>query len=73
MHWRARNKKISARIKRLLDEIVEAGPLNGAGKPEMLNGDLKGCYSRRITGAHRLVYKIKGNTLLILSCRNHYE
>lgn len=72
MHWRATNKKVSAKINRFLNEIIEAGPLSGTGKPEKLSGDLKGTYSKRITEADRLVYKIENHTLLILSCKNHY-
>ena len=71
-HWRATNKKASEKIDRFLKEILETGPLSGTGKPEKLSGDLKGAYSKRITEADRLVYKIENHTLLILSCKNHY-
>jgi toxin YoeB len=47
------------------------------GKPEPLKGNLKGWWSRRITGAHRLVYRVGGTgaeqTLEIAQCRWHYE
>jgi toxin YoeB len=45
----------------------------GIGKPEPLRHNLSGCWSRRITQEHRLIYKIENNTLLLLSCYGHYE
>jgi len=43
------------------------------GKPEALKGDLKGCWSRRIDQKHRLVYQIKGDIIIVLSCYGHYS
>ncbi len=47
--------------------------LSGKGKPEKLKGDLQGYYSRRITQEHRLIYRIEGNKLYLVSCYGHYE
>ena len=51
-------------------------PFQGIGKPEPLKGDLKGWWSRRITGDHRLVYRVAGKDddqrLEIAACRYHY-
>ena len=47
-------------------------PYEGIGKPEALKGDLKGFWSRRIDGEHRLVYTVEGDSLLIAQCRHHY-
>lgn len=48
----------------------------GLGKPEPLKGDLKGWWSQRITGEHRLVYRVEaggeGQTLVVAMCRYHY-
>jgi toxin YoeB len=48
-------------------------PFKGIGKPELLKGDLAGWWSRRITGEHRLVYRVSGKAasqpLEIVSCR----
>ncbi|MZP54891.1 MAG: Txe/YoeB family addiction module toxin, partial [Bacteroidales bacterium] len=41
--------------------------------PEPLKFDLAGFWSRRIDQAHRLVYKIEGNDLLIFACKYHYD
>lgn len=49
----------------------------GLGKPEPLKGELAGFWSRRITGEHRLVYRIeeKGEMqrIELLACRYHYQ
>ncbi len=55
----------------LLNAIIQ-NPYAGIGKPEALKHDLSGCYSRRINKEHRLVYRIKEETIQIISCRFHY-
>ena len=59
------------KINRLLDDII-AHPFYGIGKPEALKYELSGCWSRRINHGHRLVYRVAGDTLHIISCRFHY-
>jgi toxin YoeB len=47
-------------------------PFDGKGKPEALKHNFKGCWSRRITEEHRLVYKItETGDIEILSCKGH--
>jgi toxin YoeB len=41
----------------------------GIGKPEPLRENLSGCWSRRTDNAHRLTYRLEGNTVVIQSCR----
>lgn len=56
-------------------ELVEAvlrEPLDGIGKPEPLRFYLQGCWSRRITQEHRLVYRIEGERVHFLQARYHY-
>ena len=49
-------------------------PFTGFGKPEPLkHGRYKGCWSRRITQEHRLVYSVSEEFILILACKFHYE
>jgi toxin YoeB len=57
--FRARDSRIAARIDRLIEEIKRR-PSAGIGKPEPLRGTLTGWWSRRITGEHRLVYRVVG-------------
>jgi toxin YoeB len=57
-------------------ELVEAIPREphvGIGKPEPLKHRLRGCWSRRIDQEHRLVYRVEGEQVVLLSARFHYE
>lgn len=56
-------------------ELVEAvlrDPFRGVGKPEPLRFYLHGCWSRRITQEHRLVYLVRGPRIDFLQARYHY-
>ena len=56
-------------------ELVEAtlrDPFQGIGKPEALQYVLAGCWSRRITQEHRLVYKVGETRVDFLQARYHY-
>lgn len=59
------------RINRLIKDI-QRHPYAGAGKPERLKHALSGWWSRRINNEHRIVYKIKDDSLLIAQLRYHY-
>lgn len=72
LYWQSRDKKMLKRINALIRD-VERGGIEGLGKPEPLKGELSGFWSRRIDDVHRLVYRISGDVLEILSCRGHYE
>ncbi|RDU73912.1 Txe/YoeB family addiction module toxin [Helicobacter anseris] len=43
------------------------------GKPEILCGDLQGCFSRRIDSKNRIVYRIYENRCEILQVGTHYQ
>jgi toxin YoeB len=66
------NKNIAKKVKSLIDDISR-NPYDGLGKPEALKNELSGWYSRHITDEHRLVYKVEGDMIEILSCKGHYE
>jgi len=51
---------------------IERSPFEGIGKPEALKGNLSGFWSRRIDETNRLIYRINGNFIEILSCKEHY-
>ena len=55
---------IVKKIKDLLKEIRKTS-FQRIGKPEPLKYDLKGYWSRRITGEHGLVYKVEDKKELI--------
>lgn len=73
--FRQSDPRVAQRIDRLLDDIKRR-PFTGIGKPEPLRGILSGWWSRRITGEHRLVYRVVGSgsrrELQIAQCRYHY-
>ena len=72
LYWQQQDKKILLRINELIKDTLRS-PFKGIGKPEPLKGDLSGCWSRRITDEHRLVYAIRKKRLHILQCRFHYQ
>jgi len=69
--WASENKQNFKKIGELLKEIQRT-PFLGKGKPEPLKHELKGCWSRRITDEHRLVYEVTNDLIVILSCKYHY-
>lgn len=69
---KAHDSQKAKKIKKLIENIL-ATPFTGIGKPEPLLFDLKGYWSRRIDREHRLVYKATPDSLIIVSCRFHYE
>jgi toxin YoeB len=54
-------------------EAVLAAPFDGIGKPEALKHELSGCWSRRVTQEHRLVYRVTADRIYFLQARYHYE
>ena len=71
--WQENDKTTCKRINELLKDISRNGSSDGIGKPELITGDLKGFYSRRINDKDRLIYKVENNTIFIISCRYHYS
>ena len=72
LYWQGEDKKIVKRINDLLQDIIRGG-YAGIGKPEPLKGNLSGYWSRRIDDKNRLVYKLEGETCIILQCKGHYD
>lgn len=75
-HWLDADESMVAKIRALIKDIMRS-PFKGLGKPEPLRGDWQGFWSRRISGEHRLVYRVSGSgdaqTLEIALCRYHYR
>jgi len=71
LYWETEDKKTLKRINQLIHDIDRNGN-EGIGKPEPFSSDLAGFWSRRINRQDRLIYKIEGNAIYILSCRYHY-
>jgi len=76
-YWLENDTDNVIKIKELIKHILQ-DPFKGIGKPEPLRFALKGFWSRRITGEHRLVYSISGTKGIdqkctIIQCRFHYD
>jgi len=75
LYWQTNDTDTLQKINDLIKEINRE-PFKGTGKPEPLKGNLAGYWSRRITGEHRLVYRISGtkpnHVLTIIQARFHY-
>ncbi|WP_294115924.1 Txe/YoeB family addiction module toxin [uncultured Fibrobacter sp.] len=72
LYWQTQDKKTLKKVNQLVKDI-ERNNFEGIGKPEALTGNLSGFWSRRIDDANRLIYRINGEFIDILSCKGHYE
>lgn len=70
-YWQKTNKATYKRLKKLI-EAIATNPYKGIGKPEPLAFSLQGCWSRRLTHEHRLVYRVEQGKIIILQARYHY-
>jgi toxin YoeB len=76
-YWLENDQEIIDKIRELI-KAIKKDPFKGIGKPEPLKFGLKGFWSRRITGEHRLVYQVSGTKgkdqkCTIIQCRFHYD
>jgi toxin YoeB len=71
-YWIETDRKTALRVLDLMAAIL-ADPFAGIGKPEPLKFVLAGCWSRRITQEHRLVYRVTAERVDFLQARYHYE
>jgi len=71
-YWIQHRPKLAKKIMRMIEES-QRDPFRGIGKPEPLKGALSGWWSKRNDEEHRLVYRVEGDSLLILQARGHYE
>ena len=70
-YWVSTDRTAAIRILDLVDAILR-DPFTGPGKPEPLRYMLAGCWSRRITQEHRLVYRVSPERIDFLQARFHY-
>jgi len=71
--WGLEDKKVFKKIHELIKSIEREGFNKGLGKPEPMRYSFSGCWSRRITSEHRLVYQVTADTIFIFSCYGHYD
>jgi toxin YoeB len=70
-YWVETDRKIALRALELIEAVLR-DPFVGIGKPEPLKYVLAGCWSRRITQEHRLVYRVSVGRIDFLQARYHY-
>ena len=71
-YWIESDRKTALRVMDLVAAIV-ADPFDGIGKPEPLRFAQAGCWSRRITQDHRLVYRVTADRVEFHQARYHYK
>jgi toxin YoeB len=71
-HWTETDPRVAQKIYKLIKECRRT-PFHGLGKPEPLQGELKGLWSRRITGEHRLIYRVSDGRIDFIQARYHYD
>jgi toxin YoeB len=69
--WVKNERGVAVRVLDLVEAVVR-DPFEGLGKPEPLKYVLAGCWSRRVTQEHRLVYRVTDETVDFLQARYHY-
>ena len=72
LRWWVKNDRNTALRILTLIEAVLGDPSGGIGKPEPLKHVLAGCWSRRVTQEHRLVYRVGEGRIDFLQARYHY-
>lgn len=70
-YWARTDRKLEERLFELV-EAVARDPFAGIGKPEILKHDFQGCWSRRLSEEHRIVYRVTSTAVEFLSARGHY-
>ena len=71
LFWIKSDRNTAIRVLDLVEAVVR-DPFQGPGKPEPLKYVLAGCWSRRVTQEHRLVYRISDAAVDFLPARYHY-
>lgn len=70
-YWVETDRKVALRAFELMEGILR-DPFTGIGKPEPLKYMMAGCWSRRLTQEHRLVYRVSERRIDFLQARYHY-
>lgn len=71
VYWQTQDRKTLRRINTLIRDILRS-PFEGVGKPEPLKWDFQGAWSRRIDSTNRIIYTVMDDSVVVLSCRDHY-
>jgi len=71
-YWQTQDKRTLKKVNKLIRDIKRE-PFNGMGHPELLKHDLQGWWSREIDEKNRIVYRLAGDVIEILQCKDHYD
>lgn len=71
-YWTRTDRKIALRVLDVVEDAMRS-PFEGIGKPEPMRFDFAGCWSRRISAEHRLVYEVTEEFVTFLQARYHYK
>ena len=69
--WVKSDRSTALRVLDLVEAVMR-DPFQGLGKPEPLRHLLAGCWSRRVTQEHRLVYRVTQEAVDFLQARYDY-
>lgn len=70
-YWVETDRKVALRALDLIEAIMRDA-FSGIGKPEPLKYLASGCWSRRLTQEHRIVYLVSEDRVDFLQARYHY-
>ena len=71
LFWVKTERSTAIRVLDLVEAVMR-DPFQGLGKPEPLRYVLAGCWARRISQEHRLVYRVTDEAVDFLQARYHY-
>lgn len=71
-HWVETHRKLALQVFGVIEAILRY-PFEGIGKPEPLKYLAPGCWSRRLTQEHRIVYLVRADRIDFLQARYHYS
>lgn len=66
------DKIMLRRLERVIEDLRRDPEGQGLGKRERLRASMSGWNSLRVTEEHRLIYRVDGDWIEIISCRGHY-
>ncbi|MGI8927778.1 MAG: Txe/YoeB family addiction module toxin [Tepidiformaceae bacterium] len=69
-YWVSTDRKTALRLLALLDAVAR-NPFAGIGSPERLRHFDSNTWSRRLTQADRVIYRVEGDTVKFLQGRFH--
>jgi len=69
--WVETDRRIALRVLELMEAVLR-DPFTGIGKPEPLKYIFSGCWSRRISQEHRLVYRVAAGRIEFYQAKYHY-